>query len=422
VAGPGAVSACPPSLSLAERDRRWALVRRLLDEEELDALVVYGDRCDGAGPPQFCPDTYLTNERPGATVVFPRDGEPIVLLWSLNAAADHLAGERAGHVPWIAADRLQTGRDGRALVSVLRDLGVQRGAIGILGIERYGPFFPDGPMPYGTLRQVVDAFPDAVLRPVWERFAELTIARSDEELDLVRFAAAAGEAMAEAMLEAVRPGVSEAELFAVSAAACFRAGANTHWMIVVSGPDHVQWGPPRWTYRAERPRVIESGDVIVAEFFPTFAMLETQQQLTIVVGEPTDEFARAARLAREAYEIGMALLRPDAVFGEVAAAMQAPIEAAGGWNQTPQIHTLNPFQIAGSAGGGLRQIPGMERYEAVSPVVAVSPEFVLRPGVTFAYQPNCSFGMTRANIGGTVVLTEEGPVELNTLPNQIHQV
>ena len=41
-----------PTYSLNERDRRWNLARRLMEQEQLDALVVYGDR-EGSFPAPF---------------------------------------------------------------------------------------------------------------------------------------------------------------------------------------------------------------------------------------------------------------------------------------------------------------------------------------------------------------------------------
>ena len=57
-----------PTFSLAERDRRWQLANDLMEQEGVDALIVYGDR-EGAFPASYAPDTYFTNERAGSTRV-----------------------------------------------------------------------------------------------------------------------------------------------------------------------------------------------------------------------------------------------------------------------------------------------------------------------------------------------------------------
>ena len=53
-----------PALSLAERDRRWALARDLMAAEEVDALVAYGER-ERAGVAPFAPHVCVSNDRPG---------------------------------------------------------------------------------------------------------------------------------------------------------------------------------------------------------------------------------------------------------------------------------------------------------------------------------------------------------------------
>jgi hypothetical protein len=38
---------------------------------------------------------------------------------------------------------------------------------------------------------------------------------------------------------------------------------------------------------------------------------------------------------------------------------------------------------------------------------------VLQKGMTFAFEPNCVFARRTANLGGTVVVGDDAPIELN---------
>src|SRR5919201_4525065 len=94
-----------PTYTLAERERRWQLARTLIDEEGLDGVVVFGDR-EGSSPAPFAYDTFFTNDRPGATVVFPRDGEPMCLVSFPMAVADHLQASMRGEDVWIRRENV----------------------------------------------------------------------------------------------------------------------------------------------------------------------------------------------------------------------------------------------------------------------------------------------------------------------------
>ena len=83
-----------PVLSIDERDRRWNAARALMEEQEVDALLVFSDR-DGAGSPLWAVDHWLTNDQVGTYVVFPRTGVPIVHTWSPNPMLRHRLRSRS---------------------------------------------------------------------------------------------------------------------------------------------------------------------------------------------------------------------------------------------------------------------------------------------------------------------------------------
>ena len=283
-----------PTYSHAERDRRWRLARDLMDEQGLAALIVYGDR-EGAAPAPFAPDTYFTNDRPGSVVIFPRKGDPVAEVALPMAVTDHMTAERRREQPWIRPENIYAGKMGRALVMTMKEMGLGKGTIGVIGLEPYPPFYFDGAMPYNTWSTVLESFPDASFKPVQKRFLELTAVRSDEELEVLRYSADVGEAMCEAMLEAVRPGVSEADIYAAAMAAAPRHACFTTMILLGSGKEYATWGPPTWLYRPHAPRRIEDGDVVLSEVFCSFGMLETQHQPTIAVGEVHPDFDQGGR-------------------------------------------------------------------------------------------------------------------------------
>jgi Xaa-Pro aminopeptidase len=156
------------------------------------------------------------------------------------------------------------------------------------------------------------------------------------------------------------------------------------------------------------------------ELFPVYGGYETQQQLTVAVGDVHPDTRRAADAARASYEAGLSLVKPGTTLGEVVEAMNEPQRQAGGWNLTPNIHTL-PLQAAGSHGFD-PSVVEMDAYVGVTLNPSLRPELVLAPGMVFAFEPNCVIGRRRVNLGGTVVLTDDGCRELNELPKQLWHV
>lgn len=427
--GPGA-RAEGPVLSTAERDRRWRLAQELMESRDLTALLAYGER-DTVGQPLYAPDAWLTNDRPGNAVVVPRGEDPYVMVSSHIAVGQHIEAGRRGDELWIepghmiAGDRHSrpgTGRGAAAIAEFLHWRGLDGGRVGVVGLEPFPLSFPNGIIPYGTYKGLADACPETTFVPVGADWHMMVITRSDEEIALIEYSARGGEAMCEAMIAAARPGVAEHELYAAAMEACFRAGSTQHWMVLITARDgeNVGWGPPAWTYRAQPPGRLRDGDLVLAELFPVYGMLESQQQLTIAIGEVHPDIERAGAIARQSYDAGLAALQPGSTFGQVVDAISQPVREAGGWSLTPPIHSLNP-NLAVGACGLPPDLPEAGDYGGLGGVGTSRPDLELKPGMSFAFQPNCSFGRRRVNIGGTVVLTPSGPRELNDLSNRLQR-
>jgi Xaa-Pro aminopeptidase len=140
--------------------------------------------------------------------------------------------------------------------------------------------------------------------------------------------------------------------------------------------------------------------------------------LAVAIGEVHPEVVRGAEVAEAAYAAGVAAMRQGvSTFGELDAAMTSVVADAGGYNSTPNVHTL-PHVGVGSMGP-------REDQEWTKPYRDLSErsrnptggaDMKLEAGMVFAMQPNCVFGRRRVNVGGTVIATSTGIEELNELP------
>ncbi|MBI3014815.1 MAG: aminopeptidase P family protein [Candidatus Tectomicrobia bacterium] len=405
-----------PALSLAERDRRWALARSLMREEGLDCLILFGSK----GREQL--DRYLTNDRSGGIVIFPLEGELVHLAWAVFDLASHLESSLRGEASWVSDMRV--GASGPGIVGVLREKGCENAAIGVIGTQAGGPGEFEGWAPYATWKYVLDALPKARFREVTVPFLKRIWPKSAEELALVRRAAEIGEEASQEMLRLCKPGASEAEVYAGVMNILYRNGASGSTspyispLILHSGPDNPSWGAPMWLFRPQPPRILKEGDLVLAEIFPRYGGLEVQIQMCVAIPPVHPVNRELAGVARRAYEAGLQMLRPGNTFGEVVKAMGAPLAEAGAWQLTPLIHSLNPLFWIGLTGVGISALPGIDRYKGVAPEVPAlrDADMTLKEGMVFAFEPNACQGKHRVNIGGTVIVTAQGAEELNRLP------
>jgi len=269
-----------PGYTLKERDRRWAIARRLMQDEGLDALLVHGER-GGVGPAPFCFDVWFTNDRPGTTVLFPREGDPVSLVSLPMYFSDHSESARRGDGLWIPPAHMRFPRAPPVIAQVLKEFGAERGTVGVVGAEPYPPFYFVPPLPMAVGQGLAQALPQAKFKPVAHLLALRAFAQSEEELAVVRYAAGVGDAMAKAMVAATRPGVAESEIYAAGMSEAHRRGVVAPGMLLWSGPEFISWGPPPWAYRPQAPRTVARGDVVLAEVFVQFGMKETQHQVAI---------------------------------------------------------------------------------------------------------------------------------------------
>ncbi|WMD21344.1 M24 family metallopeptidase [Achromobacter seleniivolatilans] len=402
-----------PTLSLTERDRRWQLARDLMAAEGLEALIVYGDR-EAAAPAGFAHDCYFTNDRPGSMVVFVGDAPPRVYTFASLMVADHMQAALHGDQQWIAPEQLHVGKTGRDVGAWLASLHMNAPRIGVIGLEPYPPFYFDGAMPARTLQGLEAALPQATFVPVFRPFFQRASVKSQEEQALLRHAANIGEAMSETLRATARPGVSEATLVAAVTATCFSMGGYTAEILLGSGPEFIGWGPAAWQYRAQQPRILREGDLVLSEIFALYGMMETQHQAAVAIGAVHPDILRAAEVARASYEAGIRALKPGNTFGYVVDAMEAPLLDAGGWHVHPLIHSINPYGPVGfGTAPGIESLPEAARYPALKRLPTVGRDVPLQEGMCFAFEPNCAFGRHMANIGGTVLVGQAAGIALN---------
>lgn len=413
-----------PILSLKERDRRFAAARALMAEHDLEVLIL-GQTGNRIFQYFTASQQYLSNEPNGqnAIVVLPRSGEP-VLLAIRTQWGQIWADRQEGVEPWIADCRIAE-RD-NTVISVLRERGITGGRVGLV--------LPGGGAgAYGTVRS------GALADPLWQwisgefpalegvdlvlPFSLMTLAKSAEELAIVRYLAAVSDEALAAFVDAARIGATEIDLYAAAMGVFVKAGVDCGNIMIVPGHQPAGMGLPRFLLPNGPIRKLRAGDVVITETFPVYAGIEAQLSLAVHIGEPSQDALVAHKACQDAHAAGLAAMRPGATFQHVWQAMYDAVAAAGCWNWTPLIHALSPMSLLGQQHHGLEQresLPPELRLPAWPPAVPPHNSTVLTPGMFFAVEPGAATGLHRSRTGAIGLVTDEGSACLTSVGTQLH--
>lgn len=395
-----------PLLGVQTRDRRWDMTRSFMREHGLSALIVCGCR----GRESY--ETYLSGESVQGVVVFFVESPPIYLTWSAFRILGRSDPDNERRY-WI--DDIRAGLLGPGIVAALTERHLGGNRIGVVGVESRNPMELEGCVPYRVWKYVEDAFPDVEFVEVSDTYSIVMMQKGSDELEVARYCAEVGENACRRMLAVVREGVAECDVYAEIMSVIARSGltAVAPGLIVQSGKEKLSWGPPEWGVATTRPRQLRRGDVVYAELMPSFGGIETQQQMTVVIGPIPPALADLGSVARAAYVAGLDAMRPGTTFSQVCDAMRAPLRDAGCWHLSPLVHSVSPATLIGSLYGDAEEaLPSAGSTVAEIPITM---DTELRAGMLFSLEPNACRGRQRVNIGGTAIVSDGGGEALNSV-------
>jgi len=402
----------PPVLSLRERDRRWAALRKLLRARGLDGAVIAGFRT------REMYESYVSDDYNEGCVIFPLEGEPTVITWAHLRVLRALWSAERGETLWIEDQRVAT--SGEAVAEIVAEKHLADAKLGVVGLTSQAPTEIYGGIPANFWTPFSAALPQARFDDISEEFSYLMLVKSAEELAQVRYAADAAEAACKAIAEVAAPGVGEEVIMAEATAAMLRFGIGLRYPMIVmnSGPATLSWGPPRWTTRGEAPRVLARGDLMQAELMPLCGNQEVQVQMTVACDPLDDTNRKCERVARQCYDAGIKAMKPGMRFSELTKIMEEPLKESGCWSYTPLLHSVGPHFLMGRS--AVNQINLRElgvRFQGTMDWRVR--DAVLEEGMVFAFEPNACIDRHRVNIGGTVIVTKTGCEALNHIPTTV---
>jgi len=186
-----------PELSLKEKERRWSLLRKKLQEAGLSALIVYG------GTQLGVPVHYLTRVWGSKQnmVIFPVDGEPVFLIPSNTGMTGESLVKQGC---WLPAENIRSSYNlAIDAAKLIIDLKLQKTQVGIDSF-RFWPVFE-----YQTFNELC---PDVRLVESHRLFGEIRGPKSAEELAVMEKAISISDLAHTTFLANLKPGLTEEEV------------------------------------------------------------------------------------------------------------------------------------------------------------------------------------------------------------------
>ncbi|HEY4134587.1 MAG TPA: M24 family metallopeptidase [Alphaproteobacteria bacterium] len=395
-----------PRFSLAERDRRWALVRKSMAEKGIDVIVT--PQNTGHSMDFQADSRYLTHVGGGGdadiAAVFPLEGE-------VTAIATSAVPRWTARIQDWTADVREARRDyGKQIVARIRELGLKRPRIGITGLgEIGGTRSPEGLIIHGTWQRIRDGFPDSDIVDATDVLQAIRDIKSEEEIACLTKSVQIIEKGYEAEIAAARAGAVDWEVWAATQYGLLRHGSEA--------PIHCNWiSGPNAVRTLTRPtfRVLERGDLIINELEACWIGYQAQGVQPVFVEEASEVHKELIKIQREVFNEVLAATKPGTTLGllsqvaEKAVAKMAPkTGVAAGATARLTMHGKG----AGDDGPIITSSARDTRHL----------NYVLKENMTFTFKPGVSTadGASICVWGDTVVITAKGGRRLGTRPHDL---
>lgn len=376
------------ALPIAERDRRWSAIRTVMAERRLDALIIRGisSKWDG-GTANIRYVSQIGGNGEEAMAVFPASGDPTIFIWASSQldwwpiAQDWVKDVRLGSPSWA-----------ETCVARLRDLGLARGRIGVVGIG--GRSEAGRCLSHDIYSGIRAGLPDAQFEPASDIFERLRLCKSPDEVACIAKATELCDLAVAAMLEAAaRPGAKAYEVYAEILHAAFRAGGKSPMFLMYEADP-----APRHALRFPSDRPLRPGYMILQEIMPKYAGYFSQVMVPVCVGEPDPVYRRLERAAVAAYDEALKAIRPGILTKEVADRLNRPIVEAGLTWTRPQWQGIGLENVEQPMDS---HFPGR---------IGAADDYVLEEGMILGLQPMAALPdhSKGLQVGDTVVVTKDG--------------
>jgi len=322
---PGRANDAHSSLSLAERDRRWGLVRAEMARRGIDCLVVIGSGVNGVGNCRWL-DNADAAER---SLMFPAKGEPMILygLPGFGKWYARCAWEGVGF-------RGIYGQISSGAAEYVIDHGYAKGTVGIVGLS--GGWSLEGSISYFTFENLKRLLPDATFVNATDMLYEVRTVKSAEEIALIEKAAELSNIEFDNYLKNARPGVRELQLYADAYHAAMCAGndiGGDYTTLLCSGKDEGYH-----CMRRPTDRMLKRGDLVMIAHYTRFGGYWSHPHTAISLGPLDEEYRPMRDAVYEATQRALELIKPGAAWDDIMPEMDKPVLERGYYFEICHIH------------------------------------------------------------------------------------
>ena len=371
-----------PTFSDQEMARRHRAIQALMDQEGVDAVLVYGTG-------RYSSDVYWLTDWPcsrEAYVLFQNGKEPVVLMQLFNHFPMARVMSIVKDVRWAGADT------GNSVVDLIRERALDSKKIGLVGAVPY--------QHYNRLREKV---PNATFVDLGGKIRMMRTVRSAEEIDRIRYASKLTDQSIQALAQGLKAGLREDEIPAIIEPVYLKQGGYAGIHFMSSMPmRHPDFPVPSQFHSS---RNLQKGDCLITEISGAYSGYSGQIHRTFSIGEgPTAEWKRMHDAAVEGFETLAKVIKDGATTTEAEEAAEV-IHKRGYSIYDDLVHGVNQYPP-------IFQTKTTRRHDAR--------EMTFRENMVIVIQPNLMTPDEKMGLqfGETLRVTKMGCESLNTYPRE----
>jgi Xaa-Pro dipeptidase len=371
-----------PTFSDQEMARRHQAIQMLMEQEGVDALLVYGTG-------RYSSDVYWLTDWPcsrEAYVLFQNGKEPVVLVQLFN----HFP--MAGVMSIVKDVRWAGANTANSILDLVRERGLESKRIGLVGS-----------LPYQHYNQLREQFSSATFTDLGGKMRMMRTVRSAEEIDRIRVASKLTDQSIATLAQELREGMREDEIPAIIEPVYLKQGGYAGIHFMSSMPmRHPDFPVPSQFHSS---RKLQKGDCLITEISGAYSGYSGQIHRTFSIGEgPTAEWKRMHDAAVEGFETLAQVIKDGATTAEAEEAAEI-IHKRGYSIYDDLVHGVNQYPP-------IFQTKTTRRHE--------SREMIFQENMVIVIQPNLMTHDEKMGLqfGETLVVTKKGCESLNAYPRE----